>query len=498
MPWYNAGTVSVTNDSVNVTGAGTAWVDNVRAGQSFVGPDGLTIEIASVVSATSLTLARPYRGVTAAGQAYSIMPVQGDLRDLALQAKDLVLSFSSVRDGVGQGIFPVGTVGTPGIRFSGDEDTGLSRTAANELSGIVGGAVGWRLTTGGLAVTGAVTAKNAGGGRADLSPGDATHTGFLALYAANDVRRGYIGFITTTGGAQPLSYQNETGGVHLFAQGITSSSDIQSNNLLLRGDGSNAFVRPTNAGGDLCLGANATTTWRCANSGVFHPEVDNVWSVGRADKRASVFFAGTGSINTSDEREKLWRGFSEDLKAKFRRIADAIIRELGWFQLLDQIEEKGEDGARWHFGVRAQRVWSIVAAEGLCAPLIGEGAEQRPDPSWTGSPPPAWLCWDIWPDRFDPIMEQRQVGTDTVVVGQEPTGLLDATGSPIMRNLIEERPIMGMVEVGQRLDRAAGNRFGLRVDQMGLLLNWEMGERDKDRQAEVAEFAVRLEALEAA
>ena len=95
-------------------------------------------------------------------------------------------------------------------------------------------------------------------------------------------------------------------------------------------------------------------------------------------------------------------------------------------------------------------------------------------------------------------MEQRQVGTDPVVVGQEPTGLLDATGSPIMRNLIEERPIMGMVEVGRRLDRAAGNRFGLRVDQMGLLLNWEMGERDKDRQAEVAEFAVRLEALEAA
>lgn len=57
---------------------------------------------------------------------------------------------------------------------------------------------------------------------------------------------------------------------------------------------------------------------------------------------------------------------------------------------------------------------------------------------------------------------------------------------------------MGMVEVGQKLVRAAGNRFGLRVDQMGLLLDWELRQQAKDHEAQIAELHARVETLEAA
>jgi len=228
------------------------------------------------------------------------------------------------------------------------------------------------------------------------------------------------------------------------------------------------------------------------------PGGDNVYSLGTASLRWTTVFATNGAINTSDAREKLWRGFSDELKSKVRRIATAIMDELGWFQFLDQVEKKGEDGARWHFGPTAQAAWNIVAAEGLCAPLIGEGAEQRPDPSWTGSPPPAFLCYDIWPDRYDPVFEEQQIGTEAAVIGLEPTGILDAQGQPIMREVTEERPIMGQVQIGEQLVQAAGNRFGLRVDQMGLLLDWEMDQRHKEKDAVIADLAARVAALEAA
>ena len=139
MTWYNTGTVSVTNNGTAVTGSGTSWTTYVDAGQAFVGPDGLAYEIATVVSATSITLASAYKGATASGQAYRIMPVQGYVRDLALSASDLLLSFSSVRDNAGQGMFSDGSPATPGVRFSADQDTGFYRPGTNLLGLVTNG-----------------------------------------------------------------------------------------------------------------------------------------------------------------------------------------------------------------------------------------------------------------------------------------------------------------------------------------------------------------------
>src|SRR3546814_14562307 len=87
----------------------------------------------------------------------------------------------------------------------------------------------------------------------------------------------------------------------------------------------------------------------------------------------SVIFSGTGTINTSDAREKTWRGAPtvEEIAAA-RRIVD----ELGFFQWNDAIAAKGAEDARLHFGVRAQTVWALMADEGLSDP-IADGAAPR-------------------------------------------------------------------------------------------------------------------------
>lgn len=139
MSWYRAGNVTVTNGSPAVVGAGTDFVGNTQTGEVFRGPDGRIYEIAAVVSATQLTLAEPYLGGTGAGQGYAVQPTASFARDLALGVATLLNTFGAVRDGIGQGSFPDGTVAAPGFRFASDQDTGLRRVAENTVAIVAGG-----------------------------------------------------------------------------------------------------------------------------------------------------------------------------------------------------------------------------------------------------------------------------------------------------------------------------------------------------------------------
>ncbi len=137
--WYRTGTVTVTNGSAVVTGASTNFVDNVSVGEIFVGPDLRVYEIIQVVSATDLRITPVYQAGTAGGQGYAIAPTQSFARDLALSAAALLNTFAAVRDGIGQGLFPDGTIATPGIRYSADQDTGWARYGPNLMSAVTGG-----------------------------------------------------------------------------------------------------------------------------------------------------------------------------------------------------------------------------------------------------------------------------------------------------------------------------------------------------------------------
>lgn len=139
MAWYRAGTVTVANGSPTVTGAGTDFVANAQIGHAFLGPDGKVYEIAQVEAAGQVVLSAPYLGGSGAGQGYAIMPTSSFARDLALGAAQLLNTFATVRDTVGQGLFADGSLAAPGLRFTADQDTGIRRSDANVLALVAGG-----------------------------------------------------------------------------------------------------------------------------------------------------------------------------------------------------------------------------------------------------------------------------------------------------------------------------------------------------------------------
>ena len=77
MPWQRTGTVTVTKGSVTVTGVGTEFSSKSRVGDMFSGPDGFPYEVSNIASETVLTIVPAYKGNTAAGQGYILVPVQG-------------------------------------------------------------------------------------------------------------------------------------------------------------------------------------------------------------------------------------------------------------------------------------------------------------------------------------------------------------------------------------------------------------------------------------
>lgn len=79
---YNTGTVSVGAGSTTVTGSGTAWnTAGLQAGDDFRA-SGLTVPIASINSATSITLSRAWPGSALSGANYDIRRIPDEVRYL--------------------------------------------------------------------------------------------------------------------------------------------------------------------------------------------------------------------------------------------------------------------------------------------------------------------------------------------------------------------------------------------------------------------------------
>ncbi|MNM40125.1 hypothetical protein D3C76_478380 [compost metagenome] len=167
------------------------------------------------------------------------------------------------------------------------------------------------------------------------------------------------------------------------------------------------------------------------------PAQDNVSANGGPSARWTVVHSATAAISTSDERHK------RDIKP----IDAACLR--GWakveylqYKFDDAVETKGS-GARWHFGLIAQRVKDAFESEGLDAFEYG------------------LLCYDAW-DEVPAVYVTRQLGKVFCL----------ATGDVLVEG-VEER----MTEVGfewrrtheiQELAEPAkppGNRYGIRYEE---------------------------------
>lgn len=182
--------------------------------------------------------------------------------------------------------------------------------------------------------------------------------------------------------------------------------------------------------------------------GVSLSATDNQVSMGLPSGRWSELFAATGSINTSDAREKTSiTDLDESLMKAWGKV------NFKSFQFTDAVEKKSSEEARVHFGVIAQQVQEAFASEDLDVSKY------------------ALFCYDKWDDEYE----------DVEVIDAEAT--YDEDGN-------ELTPQISHTE--KKLITPAGDRYGIRYSEALALeaayQRWLGEQRDK----EIAELKAML------
>lgn len=178
-------------------------------------------------------------------------------------------------------------------------------------------------------------------------------------------------------------------------------------------------------------------------SGSLTPEIANTNTIGTSARPWAGGFTQTAFTITSDER----------CKTIPLEITDAMLAaaaEVDWvqYQYLDRVEAKGQDGARWHFGVVAQRFVEAFSRHGLDAHNFG------------------FLCYDEWEATPEVIKV-------VPAVLDEEGNVLEPEGVEIIQAAID-----------------AGSRYGIRYEE-ALALEAALQRRNYQR------LLSRIEALEA-
>jgi len=227
---------------------------------------------------------------------------------------------------------------------------------------------------------------------------------------------------------------------------VSASTEKRLALLFVNTDGSTANNRGGKFGINLKQDGNTTLVPRLNVSYLGHtePGADNAQTMGSASLRWSVVYAATGTINTSDAREKT--DVAPLTAAELAAAAD-LARAPGTYQWLSAVQAKGAD-ARLHAGLTVQQAIAIMQSHGL-------------DPFRYG-----FICYDQWPET--PEVVNSWPAQDAVLddAGNVVTPAIEA-GSEITQ---EYRP--------------AGDRYSFRHDELLLFI--------------ARGFAARLDALESA
>lgn len=203
---------------------------------------------------------------------------------------------------------------------------------------------------------------------------------------------------------------------------------------------SSGFVEYSHSSDSMTFGVSGVGRWRVESSGTLIPITDNTQSFGRAAYRPSVIYAGTGSINTSNEKYKV----REDILEAEKAAALEIKADIWKFKFKDAIEQKSKEGkdARYHFGVGAQSVGEILRKHGL-----------NPDDY-------AFYCYDKWEAEYEPIIGKRTVTSEVKVTKTDAI-----TGFPIeVTELVEKEEEYDTGEKVCTLE--AGENYGIRYEEL--------------------------------
>lgn len=205
--------------------------------------------------------------------------------------------------------------------------------------------------------------------------------------------------------------------------------------------------------------------------------VDNTIFLGSASWRWSVVYAGTGTINTSDAREKtpVRVMAADEIEA-----AKALSKEIGVYQFLAYVDAKG-DKARHHIGMTVQRAIEIMRHYGL-------------EPFSYG-----FICYDKWDEetKDHPAVEAREAV-------EAKDAVLDDEGN-VIEPAVEAQPAIEAKDAWTEVTLKAGDRYSFRYDQLtlfiarGLHAEIEAMQTQIDAQNTAMQLlASRLAALEAA
>lgn len=190
---------------------------------------------------------------------------------------------------------------------------------------------------------------------------------------------------------------------------------------------------------EMTLRAANSDKWKI-NSSSLSPVSDNAYSIGTSALRASVIYAASGAINTSDGRVKT---DEVDLSDKERQVALKLKSLIRRYRFKDAVEKKGTE-ARLHFGVIAQDVKAAFEEEGLIAESYGI------------------LCYDEWEDQYTPIYQTR-VASRKILKSQ----VVDSVTGEISSEEYETVEYEEEYDTGdKRLVIASGNRYGIRYDEL--------------------------------
>lgn len=278
----------------------------------------------------------------------------------------------------------------------------------------------------------------AGTGFVVLNRGSAPNPGYIAFHAADATRRGFIGWNT---GASSMQVVAEGGWTYTFNSLVRFDSDIRVAGAVYS-DGTGAALysydrttgrqwawygtsdifRLFNGGGDLLL---------VTGGGNFCPASDGVAGCGLPSNRWATVYAATGTINTSDGRDKT---SVVPFTANELAAAKLLAKEVGMYQWLAMVAEKGAELARVHCGMTVQRAIEVMESCGL-------------DPMRYG-----FICYDSWPEK-ELITEE----VPPVEAEYDSEGMLVVTARDGYTKIIQEA-------------QTGGDRYSFRMDELMMFI----------------------------
>ena len=147
---------------------------------------------------------------------------------------------------------------------------------------------------------------------------------------------------------------------------VNAASLNASNNWTFGSNTGATFTNIVSGSTGVYLVPNGTSTVYCTTAN-FQPVVDSGVYLGGPSNRWDTVYAATGTINTSDARNKQDVNVLNDAE---RRVATALRKSIRKYRFKDAVREKGA-AARIHVGVIAQDVMEIFKSEGLDASQYG-------------------------------------------------------------------------------------------------------------------------------